>query len=59
MNRNFPEGTQMSSKHEKVLNNSYQGNQMKSPMKKHFGTTRLSAILKSQRVSGVAKDVTQ
>lgn len=39
----------MASKHEKVFdNNSYQENQMKSPMTQHFGTTRLSAILKSE-----------
>lgn len=43
----------MASKHEKVLdNNSYQGNQMKSPMAQHVGTTRLSTILKSESFEG-------
>lgn len=53
MDRNLTEGTQMASKHEKVSdNNSYQENQMKSPMTQHFGTTRLLAILKSESFKG-------
>jgi hypothetical protein len=33
--------------------------QIKSPVTQHFTTTRLSTILKSQRFSSVAKDMTQ